>query len=318
MRLVIRADATRATGTGHVMRSCVIAESAVSVGIDCLFVGNLGGIEWLENKVKEIGFSEILHDVSELKINTLTDVLVLDTYDDSESTILDLEWLGKIVIVDPISPNFRADLRFHTGLQADWNKDSDSQFYGCGEYILVRKELREVQSIPKNMDSRLDIMVTGGGSDPFDFCAEIASVLLKFEDDFRVNFITDAPGSIPRDSRFFVFPPGKIFKELLPRIDLVFTPASTTCLEMLSLGIPQGIAKIVENQDSNYQILTKEGSVLGIGSRNSSGMWEFNLDEIAKLVRSSSLRNSLSEKKSVKYDSLGSERMIRIILDFYT
>jgi hypothetical protein len=87
---------------------------------------------------------------------------------------------------------------------------------------------------------------------------------------------------------------------------------------MLSLGIPQGIAKIVENQDSNYQILTKEGSVLGIGSRNSSGMWEFNLDEIAKLVRSSSLRNSLSEKKSVKYDSLGSERMIRIILDFYT
>ena len=44
VRLVIKADATRVTGTGHVMRSCVIAESAVANGIDAIFIGNIDEI----------------------------------------------------------------------------------------------------------------------------------------------------------------------------------------------------------------------------------------------------------------------------------
>lgn len=317
MRFVIRADATRAIGTGHVMRSCVIAEAAISFGIECIFVGDLGGIGWLEKKVKEIGFSTTLSDISNLKIDSTTDILILDTYDESMGSILDLEWLGKIVIVDPISPNFVADLRFHTGLESDWNENHNSHFYGSGEYILVRKELRKIRSQPKVSTSALEIMVTGGGSDPYNFCAELAASLKTLEDDFIVNFITDSPNSIPKDDRFLPFPIGDNFKNLLSKCNLIFSPASTTSLEMLTLGFPQGIVKVVKNQESNYRILTEEGMAVGIGCRKPDGQWELNDLAIENLVRSNCLRDSLSEKSSLKFDSLGSERMISKILDFY-
>ena len=129
----------------------MIAESAISAGIETIFIGNIDGIEWLKVKVERIGFTQIFNDFSSFALNELEDVLILDSYDNSNSWLLDLNWLGKVVIVDPASPDFHADLRFHPGLDDDWTRNNESQFYGKGEFLLVRKELREINHLEKNL-----------------------------------------------------------------------------------------------------------------------------------------------------------------------
>jgi spore coat polysaccharide biosynthesis predicted glycosyltransferase SpsG len=235
------------------MRSCVIAESAISAGIETIFIGNLDGINWLKAKVEKIGFSQIINDFSCFELNNSKDVLILDSYSSLDSWILDLNWLGKIVIVDPVSPNFHADLRFHPGLEDDWTNTNDSQFYGKGEFLLVRKELREITHSDKNEDSPIEILLSGGGSDPYNFCGEIASLIAQIDSNFSANIISDETEILIQDSRFSIHPTGESLLNLLPKMDLVIAPASTTCLEILTLGLPLGIACVVENQESNYQ-----------------------------------------------------------------
>ena len=295
----------------------MIAESAISAGIETIFIGNIDGIEWLKVKVERIGFTQIFNDFSSFALNELEDVLILDSYDNSNSWLLDLNWLGKVVIVDPASPDFHADLRFHPGLDDDWTRNNESQFYGKGEFLLVRKELREINHLEKNDESLLEVLVTGGGSDPYNFCGEIASMIAKIDSHLSVNIISDQPDILIEDSRFSIYPTGESLLKLLPKIDLVFAPASTTCLEILTLGLPLGIACVVENQESNYQKLVLEGLALGIGRRSPDGSWDINLGVLSNLINSKELRKKLTNKSLGKFDALGSERIVRKLIEIY-
>ena len=305
------------TGTGHVMRSCVIAESAISEGIETIFIGNLDGIEWLKAKVERIGFSQIINDFSSFALNDFEDVLILDSYDSSDSWLMNLNWLGKIVIVDPISPHFDADLLFHPGLEDNWTITNKAQFHGNGEFLLVRKELREIDLSVKYDDSLLEILVTGGGSDPYNFCGEIVSRIAQVDSNFSVNVISDQSDFLIQDSRFSFHRTGDSFLNLLPNIDLVLAPASTTCLEILTLGFPLGIVCVVENQESNYQNLVQGGFALGMGRRSPGGSWDIDLNGLSDLINSKELRNKLAHKTLGKFDPLGSEKIVRKLLEIY-
>ena len=216
----------------------MIAESAIAKGIETIFIGNIDGIEWLKVKVKNVGFSQILNDVSNYKLDESEDVLVLDSYENSDSWILNLNWLGKVVVVDPVSPNFQADLLFHPGLEDNWAITKELNFHGNGEFLLVRKELREITRISKQDKSLLEILITGGGSDPYNFCSHIADAISSINSKFSVSIISDHHEVPIIDSRFTLYPTGDSFVKLLPKIDLVLAPASTTCLEVLTLGLP--------------------------------------------------------------------------------
>ena len=295
----------------------MIAESAIAKGIETIFIGNIDGIEWLRVKVKNVGFSQILNDISSYKLDESEDVLVLDSYENSDSWILNLNWLGKVVVVDPVSPNFQADLRFHPGLEDNWAINKELNFHGNGEFLLVRKELREITRISKQDKSLLEILITGGGSDPYNFCSHISDVISSINSTFSVSVISDHYEVPINDSRFTVYPTGDSFVKLLPKIDLVFAPASTTCLEVLTLGLPLGIACVIENQESNYRKLVKEGAALGIGHRNLDNSWDLDLEALIDLINSKELRSKLVHQSLGKYDALGSDRIVMKLIETY-
>ena len=47
MRFIFRADASRENGSGHVMRSSVLAEEAISRGYECIFIGEISDLDWV-------------------------------------------------------------------------------------------------------------------------------------------------------------------------------------------------------------------------------------------------------------------------------
>ncbi len=75
MRYVIRADASLAKGSGHVMRSSAIAEELIGRGLDVIFVGKTAGLGWLEKRIKSLGFSAIYESESLFRPDPKGDVL---------------------------------------------------------------------------------------------------------------------------------------------------------------------------------------------------------------------------------------------------
>lgn len=55
MRIIFRADASREIGSGHVMRSSVLAEEAVSRGFERIFIGSISGLDWVADRISTLG-----------------------------------------------------------------------------------------------------------------------------------------------------------------------------------------------------------------------------------------------------------------------
>jgi spore coat polysaccharide biosynthesis predicted glycosyltransferase SpsG len=302
-------------GTGHVMRSCAIAESAINHGIECLFAGDLGGIAWLENVVTNIGFSQLIQASALTEISTRSDVLILDTYLSSESWVLELPWRGKVAVVDPITPDFKVDIRIHPGLESEWPSNGKSIFLGEGRYLLVRKDFRKIEVKQKRDNLAREILVIGGGTDPFGFCSSFANELKTFSGDFNIRIITDTPNYTLNDRRFTFHNIGANFLELLTKADVIFSPASSLALEVVASGLPLGVVCAAENQHSNYQKLISRNFAIDVGMKTLNGSWHFHPNNVELLIKSHALRKRLVENCSKNFDLLGADRLIANIFD---
>ena len=80
MRYVLRADASQAIGSGHVMRLSAIAEELIARGEEVIFVGSISNLPWVEDRIAELGFSEICENEKEFTPKSDSDVLILDSY----------------------------------------------------------------------------------------------------------------------------------------------------------------------------------------------------------------------------------------------
>lgn len=296
------------------MRSSTIAEEAISRGISCIFIGEITEIPWLVDRIRNLGFDEIICADKRFAQSSKNDVLILDSYSiHPQYEFIDLHnWLAVISIFDNATPNYNSHLRVHPGIE----KIYESRFHGKTlsgpEYIPIRKSLLKRGRIPEN--EKLRITVIGGGTDVHGFVAAIAEVLTKLDADFSARLATSSPINLERDTRFEIIKPGLNIDSIYSDTDLAFTTASTTCLEFISSGCAVGIACAVENQRDNYSLLAKSGIARPIGYF-ANGAWEFELSEITALVSDILLRNELRESAGSFIDKNGAKRIVDAILD---
>ena len=316
MRLVFRADASREMGTGHVMRSSALAEEAISRGIECFFVGQLGGISWLEARIQGLGFSGILRSEGEFLSLPTDDVLVLDSYviDPGNPFVQNNNWLAVVNVADNLTPAYDCDLLVHPGLNVDWLLNSTMPILAGAEYILTRKSIKKV--LPGIVDVRKGpkVLVVGGGSDPYGFCEAVSTVLDSVHAPFEVEFFSNFQIASKANKVFKTHPIGSILDQRVNTADLVLTTASTTSLEFIGREIPTGIACVVDNQENYYREIGKLGIAKQIGTRNADGTWRFDLNVIEELITSEILRNSLRTSAANQIDLRGTERVVDYIL----
>lgn len=290
MRFVFRADAYANSGAGHVMRTSALAEELIANNYEVVFIGSSGEIPWVQEYISTLGFYQILDKSDMFNPNPKSDVLILDSYTllPTDAFIAPNNWFKVIAFVDENSPPYLADLYIDATLESKWTPPETSKkirILGGIEYIQIRKSLRQI-STKSNINTKLGprILVVGGGSDPFNFVGELYEILASLSLEFHATLITSNTNLSVNPNKFSLALAGGGIIDLLEDADLIFSTAGTSSWEFLYLGLPLGIASAIENQNANYQYLTKTGLAFGIGFRDAVNGWVLDTAAIADLI----------------------------------
>lgn len=314
MRFVFRSDASFDIGAGHVMRSSAIAEEAISQGIQCIFIGNIAGIPWIEDRVRNLGFHQIICNEGEFNPSPQRDVLILDSYSiPTRHKFIDpRNWLTVVNIFDSFTPKYKSNLRIHPGIERIIDSITYSKTLTGPEYVPIRKSFSK--SLPTPEGRELRITIVGGGTDVKGFVTAIAKSLMNLDVNFNARLVTMTPTDLSLDDRFQLIQPGGNIDSIFLDTDVALTTASTTALEFLALGCAVGIACAVENQEQNYYSLTELGIVAPIGI-HANGIWELENEVLTTLVSEISFRTEIKEKAKNFIDMDGAKRIVDAIVE---
>jgi spore coat polysaccharide biosynthesis predicted glycosyltransferase SpsG len=320
MRFVIRADAYRMTGAGHVMRSSVIAEELIDRGHEVYFIGNLDEIPWVRQYISNLGFRGIYKPIDQFLTNKMTDILILDSYEISiiDPFIQPHKWRKIFVLVDDTTPSYAGDIYLHAGAETSWKKPeslSSSEFLVGLEYLLIRKSLRKLKSeYIREKTQRMNILISAGGSDPFSFSENIVKILSTLTSNFHAYVLAPEFELPVGDSRFELIGLGKEYESILSVIDLVFTTAGTSSWEYLFLGIPTAVACAADNQQTNHHYLVDNSLAIDIGTLDSKNYWNLDTSFFSKIGIQDTYESKLNASNLKHLGLTGHQKVTDILL----
>lgn len=316
MRFIFRADASKEIGSGHVMRSSVLAEEAISRGHEAIFVGVISGLDWVSSRINSLGFSSIVREEKEIVANPSTDILILDSYEISKNSpfLSPGNWKYVLTVSDAFTPEYNTNAALRPGLELLENTTSGPIILSGPDFILTRVGITKSQRIESEVGS-LRVMVVGGGSDPSDFVREITTAISDLELDVELHCFTNNALALSQNLHIFRHPIGPELDFWANEVDLVLTTASTTCLEFIAREIPIGVVCAFDNQRDYYDQFGRLGFVSQLGILEPAGQWRFNLDELIDLLSSTEKRSNLRKASKGLIDLKGASRVIDFLED---
>lgn len=311
MRYVLRADASRSIGAGHVMRSSAIAEELIARGEVVVFVGRISDLPWVEERIASLGFANIYDNPNDFFSNNRSDVLLLDSYEISinDNFIAPENWRHIVAIVDELTPNYHCSLRIHPSLDSSWIGESKAPILAGPQYIPFRSSLSKKIARTVQDPRKLKIIVVAGGSDPHNLVLEIAKALIIFPEPFEAYLFSNSSSAVALDNRFHYLEIGSMLDKMSSNADLVLTTSSTSSLEFIARGFCVGVACAVENQRQYYDSLGQLSVAAQIGLRTPALGWNFDLETIRMLVSQPDFRESLTMKAVGLIDFHGASRI---------
>jgi spore coat polysaccharide biosynthesis predicted glycosyltransferase SpsG len=313
MRFVFRADASVSIGSGHVMRSSAIAEEAIARGIPSFFVGKISDLTWVSERIRGLGFIQVLENSSEFFPDENKDILIIDSYEiPTNDVFVQLQNWSKVVsIFDELTPNYSCDLRIHPGLTKVWPELLSGRTLSGPKFVPLRKSIKN--SSVHTPEGTLEVLVVGGGSDAYGFVPKVVNELTKLTQDFHATIFTNSLSGIDLDKRFSVSEVGLNLDLVANAVDLVFTTASTTSLEFLARGCAVAIGCAVDNQELYYKELSGGSYAAPIGEFLDNE-WRIDAGLIRELFSSDALRATLKANSANLIDLNGAKRIVDEIL----
>lgn len=313
MRFVFRADASTSIGSGHVMRSSAIAEEAIARGIPSFFVGKISDLTWVSERIRGLGFIQVLENSSEFIPDENEDILIIDSYEiPTDDVFVQLRNWSKVVsIFDELTPDYSCDLRIHPGLTKAWPKRFSGTTLSGPEFVPLRKSIKNsTEHTPKGT---LEVLVVGGGSDAYGFVPAVVNLLTQLTQDFHATIFTNSFLSMDLGERFTVSEVGLNLDLIANTADLVFTTASTTSLEFLARGSTVAIGCAVDNQELYYKELSGGDYAAPIGEFLNNE-WHLDAELIQELLSSETFRVTLKANSANLIDLNGAKRIVDEIL----
>ncbi len=311
MRIIFRADASKEIGAGHVMRSAVLAEEAVSRGHDCVFIGQISSLEWVHSYIQKIGFSEIYQSENEFVSNNKNDYLVLDSYtlEPSSKFLSKKNWRKILSISDMTTPKYYSDIELNSGLRLKTSLKSERVLLSGLEYSLIRRNIIKSRN-SENLALPLKVMIVGGGTDPFNFAEAISKCLFQINRSLEIHVFGNKFISSSGRCKVFNHPFGSDLDLVALEMNLALTTASTSSLEFLAREIPLGVVCAVNNQRQLYEELGESGYAVQLGCLEEGEMWNFSISNLRELIGSAEKRNQLRLLTKGLVDLMGASRVM--------
>ena len=334
--LLIRADATTETGTGHIMRCLALAQAWQMGGNRAFFLSHCGS-EALRQRVEATGVGFIPldhahHDPADLQtmLTLLSElqagVVVVDGYHFDPAYHQAVRKKGvRLLLIDDTAhlPEYHADILLNQNINAgqlSYMCDTDTKLLLGPQYALLRPEFLPWHGQPRKI-SRLarKVLVTMGGSDPENVTLKVIQAMQQ----------VDVPGL---ETRIIVGSANPHFETLNHAVhdstcnvqlftdvpdmseqtawaDLAVSAGGSTCWELAFMGVPTIVLVLAENQHNNAEELGKNSITVNLGWHEQILPSQIS-QAVTQLVASYERRSVMAQRGRELVDGYGAERVL--------
>jgi len=334
-QLLVRADATVAMGTGHVMRCFALAQVWQATGGTVTFLSRCESPA-LRRRVRDEGIRlaspPAVHPdprdweaTARLVKRLKPDWLVLDGYHFDTGYQQAARDAGvRVMVTDDLVhwPRYHADVLLNQNLGAgklSYNCDPDTRMLLGPRYALLRTEFlewrRRRRRIPKQARK---VLVTMGGSDPKNVTLKVIRILKRVPvvgleavvmvgagnphlDVLKAEVQQPGVGGRGPGIRFAHAPEN--VAELMAWADLAVSAGGSTCWELVLMGLPSLVLVVADNQRGVAAALDTAGAARRTTLRRLRA-------DIADILGRVNERRSISERGREMVDGGGGRRVV--------
>jgi UDP-2,4-diacetamido-2,4,6-trideoxy-beta-L-altropyranose hydrolase len=331
--LLLRADASFAIGTGHVMRCMALGQAWHDAGGQAIFVmaeatpaveERLRGEGFeVERPVVPVGSAADAEEISQLADEQSASWVVVDGYEFGAEYQASLKRRGlKVLFIDDNghARHYSADLVLNQNAHASEelypSRDSSTRLLLGPRFAMLRREFKSWRGWERKIPAAARrALVTMGGSDPDNVTQLVAQAILS-ADGFDATIV--AGGSNPHLARLRALADSNPLRlventssmpELIASADVAVAAAGTTSWEMCFLGLPALLLVLADNQLGVADKLNEQGIMVNLGRAHEVAQ-SFIATELRKLADSPVRRREMSERGRALVDGRGAERVV--------
>ena len=342
--LLIRADASIATGSGHVMRCLALAQAWQDAGGTVMAVlaeATPAIEERLRREAIEVTRLAAIPGAEDDAARTArraqdlhTAWVVIDGYRFDSAYQASLKSCGLCVLL--IDDDVQAD-HYSANLVLNQNAHAAENLYGKRasytrlllgpRYAMLRREFDSWRNWRREIPAAGHrILITMGGSDPDNFTLRVLDALPLVEGE-SLEVVVVIGGSNPHagmveeaaaglNTRYTV----RLVKnalnmpELMAWADVAVSGAGTTCWELCLLGLPALIVDLAKNQFPVAQCLDELGVACHIGNSHDCSAAKI-ANKLTELLASSETRSRMCSRGRELVDGRGASRVCAAMLN---
>ena len=334
--LLLRADAGRAIGTGHVMRCLALAQACQGAGRG-VALATAAETPALEARLRSEG-------VEVVRLSALA-----GSADDAAETAalarrLGAPWVGldgyhyaadfrrqlkdaglALLVIDDLGMNGPS----HADVVLNQNLYADAGLYpGCEattrlllgtRYALLRREFLAWQPWQRRTAERAaKVLVTLGGSDPENATLKVVQALRRLDHlDLEAQILVGAASphaarlkeALPPSGRLRLLTDAANMPELMAWADVAVSAGGSTCWELAYLGLPNVVLVLAENQRRVAEGLEARGVAVNLGHHAAVSDREL-ADALGALIGDPRRRQAMNERGRQIVDGRGAERVL--------
>jgi len=337
-RLLIRADGSARTGTGHVMRCLALAQGWQRTGGQVVFAQaestpklverlNRDGMEVVQLHVAP-GTPEDAAQTAEQARSRAASAIVADGYAFGAAWQQRIKAAGfRLLLLDDYAhaEHYSADWVLNQNLNADANlyvqRQPYTQLLLGTRYAQLRHEFLAWAKWQRGFPPvARRVLVTLGGSDPDNVTSKVIAALAPLHE---AEIVVVVGGSNPRlaeleaagrtaQSTLRLVVDATNMPELMAWADVAVAAAGTTSLELAFMGLPALTFVLADNQRASGEQLQTAGLARNLGWHSDVSPDRI-LDALAELQTDLPARLEMSQRGRAAVDGAGTERVAAIL-----
>ena len=337
--LLIRADASVAIGTGHLMRCLALAQAWQDAGGRAVFAmaETTPSIRArlthesceVANILYEAGTAADAEQTAAFGKEQNSDWIVVDGYHFGPDYQSALRAAGpKVLFLDDNghARHYSADLVLNQNVSASADlyvdREPTTRLLLGTRFCLLRREFRTWRGWKRKVSPVCRrALVMMGGSDPENVTARVIQALgLAGLADMQTTVVAGGSNlnlerlqSLAAQTRHKITVLNDVTNvpEIMSAADVAISAAGSTCWELCAMGLPSLLMDIADNQTNLAKELDRRGCAIRLGDRMVPE--ERIADQFKELVASYELRQSLSQRSRELVDGDGAMRVISVL-----